>query len=144
MIKLIGLQPITTTITSTFTPEVRTYNIVSGIMSDECKPYRVAQQAMMWLNDEGFLGELECIYPQMVEQALCRYQNDIVPQNGFPQFEVVSRDNISYVQHQGKSFCVWLDRDKTINSEVLYESIHFMFADGELVGIRADQNSVIE
>jgi hypothetical protein len=144
MIKLRGLQSVDTTVKSTFTPEVRTYNIVSGRMSDECKPYRVAQHAMFWLDDEGFLGELECIYPKVVEQAYCHYSDTLVPRNGFPQFEVLSTDSICAVQHQGNSFTVWFSKDKTIDDEIVSENVHFLFAGDELVGIKADQISIIE
>jgi hypothetical protein len=144
MIKLRGLQSVDTTVTSTFTPEVRTYNIVSGRMSDECKPYRVAQHAMLWLDDEGFLGELECIYPQVVEQACCHHPGNLAPRSGFPQFEILSTDNICAVQHQGNSFTVWFSRDKTIDDEIMFENVHFLFAGNELVGIKADQVSIIE
>ena len=135
MIKLVGVQPIATAVTSTITPEVRTYDIVSEMMSDECKPYRVAEHAMLWLDNQGFLGELECIYPQVVEQPLCNYLDEVIPQNGYPQLIVSSCDNVSYIQHQGDNFSIWLAKDKTIDNEVLSGNVHFLFADNELVGL---------
>lgn len=58
MIKLITFKTEDTNIQITYTPDVRTYNVVSGLMNDECKPFKIAQSAMMWVNDKGYLGEI--------------------------------------------------------------------------------------
>ena len=141
MIKLIGLQPIVTTIVA-YRPEY-VCDIQSGKLSDDCRAYEVAtDKAMLWLDGEGFFGELECLFPRVEEQACCHYPDNLVPRYGFPQLKVLSTDNICVVQDQGDSYTIWLSRDKTIDDEIVFESIHFLFADGELMGIKADQISI--
>ncbi len=98
--------------------------------------------AMMWVDREGFFCELECITPRVEEQACCHYPYNLVLCYGLPQLKVLSDDGICVVQDQGDSYTIWLSRDKTIDDEIVFESIHFLFADGELVGIKADQISI--
>ena len=141
MIKLIGLQSIATTIAAYRTEDV--CDIESGKLSDDCRVYEVvADHAMLWLDKEGFFGELECLFPYVVEQAYCRYPDNLVPRYGFPQLKVLSTDNICAVQDQGDSYTIWLARDKTIDDEIVYGSVHFLFADDELVGIKATEISI--
>lgn len=55
MIKINSIKDIKTEIEISYTPEVKTYDISTTLMTDECKPYRVAESAMIWINEVGFL-----------------------------------------------------------------------------------------
>ncbi|MFL5703900.1 MAG: hypothetical protein ACJ8AG_13850 [Ktedonobacteraceae bacterium] len=133
-----------TAIEASFTPEVSTYNIVSGLMSNDCKPFRIAQGTMLWLHEDGFLGELECIFPQIVDKPLCSYATGISQREGFPQFEVRSLDNEDCIQNCEDGFIAWLVRDTTVDLQVCFKNVHFFFSIDELVAIEAHQVLLVE
>lgn len=144
MIKLIGLPAVETDIVASFTPEVNAYNIVSGFMSDECKPYRVAQKVMIWLHDEGFVGELEAISPWVIDTSPCNFSEKASQREGFPQFIVPSRDNEGLIQHIEDGYVVWLAKGKTIDEQITYKQVQFFLSEEELVAIAARHVSIVE
>lgn len=46
----------------TYSVSSNTYNIVSEYMDDNCKPYKIADGVMIWLDDKGLIGEIESIF----------------------------------------------------------------------------------
>ncbi len=137
MIKINSIKDIKTEIEISFTPQVKTYNISTALMSDECKPYRVAQSAMLWINHEGYLGEIECIYTEKVDKPQCKYSKVINQVNGFPQFEINTCDNEAYIQDFEDGFIIWLSKNKLINTKVSYGDLIFLLSEKELVAIVA-------
>lgn len=77
MIRLLDIRVEETDIETSNIPEVRTYNIISGMMSDDCKPFRIAQSAMIWMTEDGYIGEIECIYPIEVDANMCLFKETI-------------------------------------------------------------------
>ncbi len=119
MIKVIGLQPLADVdIEVSYTPEVRTYNIISGMMSDDCLPFRVAQHVMVWLNTDGLLGELEAIYPPIVGLSLCTYAEHINEQEGFPRMMVVAVGDEGLLQPTEDGFVVWFAQKRMIDKSL--------------------------
>ncbi|HAK1623352.1 TPA: hypothetical protein H1053_002809, partial [Listeria monocytogenes] len=49
---------------------VQNFDILTERMEDDFIPYRVEQNVMMWLNDDGIIGEIECIFPTQIEQQI--------------------------------------------------------------------------
>ena len=135
MIKLIAIRIEETDIQITNIPEVRTYNIVSGMMSDDCKPFRIAQSVMIWMTENGYIGEVECIYPIEVEKQICLFKETIKQFSGFPAFDVLRCDNDAYIQDQNNGFTIWLSKDKEIDTEIVYKQLRFLVSNSELVGI---------
>lgn len=135
MIRVMGFNDVQTEIEVSYTAEVKTYNLITDLMSDECEPYRVAQSAMLWLNRNGDIGELECIYPKVVESSPCRFSELIYEQKGLPQLEVTSDDSDVYVQHHEEGYIVWFTKGKVIDSQIQMKNTTFLLAGSELSGI---------
>lgn len=144
MIKLVGVQDINVDIKASFTPSVKTYNIVSGLMSDDCQPYRVAQSVMIWLTPEGFLGEIEAIYPPLVSYSLDESLEGIDKQRGFPLFEVGACDNDGFIQHLENGFRIWFSKEKTTSLLISYKNVDFFVAGDKLLSVAAYHTSLIE
>ncbi len=144
MIKLIGLQTVDTDIVASFTPEVNAYNIISGFMSDDCKPYRVALKVIIWFHDDGFVGELEAISPWVIDKSPCNYAEKISQMEGFPQFAIPSCDNEGAIQHLEDGYIVWLAKGKTIDEQINYKQVQFLLSGEELIAIAARHVSVVE
>lgn len=137
MIQLTEIQSSDVDIDVSITPEVRTYNIVSGFMSDDARPYRVAQHVMIWLDPTGFLGELEAIYPLIVHNSPCQYGKELSRKAGFPRFEIPACDNEGMIQLLDDGFVVWLAKEKTIDGQIDFNNVQFLLAQGEMVAIGA-------
>jgi hypothetical protein len=145
MIKVIGLQSLADVdIEVSYTPEVRTYNIISGMMSDDCLPFRVAQHVMVWLNTDGLLGELEAIYPPIVGVSLCTYADHINEQEGFPRLMVVAVGDEGLLQPIEDGFVVWFAQKRMIDRIITFKTLTFLAVEDELVAIVAHQVTPVE
>ena len=144
MIRLIGVHNRDTSIEVSVEITDRAYTIVSGLMSDDGRPYRLAERVMIWLDPVGFLGEVEAIYPPMTTRALCQYEETLQKQGGFPQLEVLAYDNEGIIQPLDDGFIVWLAKEKIIDLEVEFKNLQFLFTQEELVAIVAHQASIIK
>jgi hypothetical protein len=117
--------------------ESRAYTIDTDFLSDSCKPYEVARNhTMIWLDKRGFLGEIECLRPTIVEKPPCRTQV-VSHLEGFPRLSILSDNNISVVQWIDDGYIIWLAEGKTVDTEIQYKTLQFFFAGEELTGIVA-------
>lgn len=144
MIRLLEVQKSTTDIEVSMTPEIRTYNIVSGLMSDNCQPYRVAERIMIWLTPTGLLGELEAIYPPTVNKFPCQYEKELRKQDGFPRFEVITCNGEGIIQPLDDGFIVWLRKERTVDLLIEFKQVQFLFEQDELVAIVTHRVSIVE
>lgn len=146
MIKIISYRTEDTNIEITYTPDVRTYNIVSGLMTDDCRPFRIAQSAMIWIDENGYIGEIECIYPIVVEEQTCIFKDKVKTFDGFPAFEIpyCGNDNEVYIQNQDSGFIIWFSKDKEIDTIIKFKQLRFLIVSNELVGITCKEHEIIE
>lgn len=144
MIKVVDVCEMNINTDVSFTPEVKTYNILTGKMTDECKPFRIAQSAMMWIDSEGFLGEIECIYPQIVKESLCEKSSNIAKKSGLPKLEIDGCANEISIQHWNDGYIIWISKDKEIDSQIDFDKLVFWISDNELVAIKCTDYLVIE
>lgn len=144
MIKIICNIIKNTNVEITYIPAVRTYNVASGLMTDNCRPFRIAQSAMIWIDENGYIGEIECIYPVVVEDQICTIKDNVEIFYGFPAFEVVCCDNEVYVQSQDSGFIIWFSKDKEIDTIITFKQLRFLIASNELVGITCKEYEIIE
>jgi hypothetical protein len=144
MIRLIEVHTSESAMEVSITPEVHTYNIVSGYMSDDARAYRVADYVMIWLALPGFVGEVEAIYPPIVQNSPCHSGKELIRSTGFPRFEIAACDNEGMIQPMNDGFIVWLAKGKTIDRQIDFKQVQFLLADDELVGIVAHQPSIVK
>ena len=144
MIKLLNTIVVNTEIEVSFTPEVKTYNIVTGFMSDNCRPFRVSVHIMIWITEEGYIGEIECIYPETVDTPLCSYSHDLSRKLGFPQIEICSCDNEAYIQHCDEGFTIWLNKEKMINKIIDCNQFLLLVSGDELVAVKTQECNIVE
>ncbi|SFX09788.1 hypothetical protein SAMN04487866_101516 [Thermoactinomyces sp. DSM 45891] len=144
MIKLTNLRNVSSEINGSYTPEVNTYNIVSGFMSDNSRPFRVSQSIMFWINESGFLGEIECIYPAIVNEWACNYADRCIKEIGFPQLEIITPSNQAYVQSLEEGFIIWFSKGELIDLEIAFSNAVFLFSGNELVGLKISPILIVE
>lgn len=137
MIKLEEVCRLETHILAVVDDEARAYTIDTDLLSDSCKPYEVVRNhIMIWLDERGFLGEIECLTPTVVEKPPCNTQG-VSHQEGFPRLAILSYNNISVVQFIDDGYIIWLAEGKTVDAEIQYKTLQFFFTGDELVGIAA-------
>lgn len=108
---------------SSFAVEVKTFNIITSKMDDSFIPYRVNRNCMMWVSDGGVLGEIECIFPDVIGNFPEYIEKDMPKFKGFPLVESVYSDSSSKV---------YIEEDRFI----------LVFDDSELATIRYQQDNV--
>jgi hypothetical protein len=92
LLKEIGLNHDSSTVSCTYTPSVKTYNIVTENMTDDCNPIQLGNGCCIWLNERGQLGEVECIYPKLLDNGTSLYSQLGELVDGIPSFEISSFD----------------------------------------------------
>ncbi|WP_322908107.1 hypothetical protein [Paenibacillus campi] len=92
---------------------------------------------MIWLSASDELGEVECIFPTVVENPPCKPSGSINKQTGFPILAMTSEPvNEVCIQFHEEDFTIWFVTDKVIDSQIQADAITFLIANAnELVGI---------
>lgn len=131
--------------TCTYTPSIRTINMVTTYMNDECIPYQIGMGTCIWLNKSGTMGEIELIYPTHTSQSNFFESDRIEKIIGEPIFSVneVDYDNIT-VEISQDNLIIWLKSESEFDLKVITENIYYLFQDKELVAIGAETYDVIE
>lgn len=123
--------------------DVKTYNIVTSLMTDEAIPFELGGSTILWLTKEGFLGEIESIYPILTKGALCEQAGDLQQKVGFPRMEIVQGKSEVSIEPYAKGYIIWLAKGKKADSEVVCGILRFLVAYDEIVAIVCEQaNSV--
>ncbi|MBC2297123.1 hypothetical protein HCB41_10645 [Listeria welshimeri] len=119
---------------------VQNFDILTERMNDDFIPHRVEQNIMMWLDNHGILGEIECIFPTQIEQQilLIKEKNTLV-QNGCP---LIDTDESIFVPEvkvfkNDNYFMLYLSEPYKYNREIISENLTFYVNDKELVAIKA-------
>lgn len=131
-------------VSCTYTPSVKTYNIVTENMTDDCKPIQLGNGCCIWLNERGQLGEAECIYPKLLDNGTALYyqQGELV--DGVPSFEISPFDADVVVEQIENGFIIWFSRSKQVKQEISQNRISYLLSDNELLGIVSKNFEIIE
>ncbi|EAE8307518.1 hypothetical protein BOQ37_05230 [Listeria monocytogenes] len=122
---------------------VQNFDILTERMEDDFIPYRVEQNVMMWLNDDGIIGEIECIFPTQIEQQISLIEEeDTVVLNGFPLVDTEENVFIPEVKVFKKDnyFMLYLSKSCKYNKIIISENLTFYVYNTELIAIKAIQS----
>lgn len=135
MIKVVGINNKNVQFNITYIEQVKTYNITTEFMSNECTNYRVEQSNMIWLNHEGAISEIESIYPKTVQKECCYFAKQIKYLSGFPRLHIIATSDDFCIQHAQNKFIMWFAKEKIIDVHLQSENIDFYIGKDELLGI---------
>ncbi|EAC3129703.1 hypothetical protein L1427_000315 [Listeria monocytogenes] len=122
---------------------VQNFDILTEKMEDDFIPYRVEQNVMMWLNDDGIIGEIECIFPTQIEQQKSLIEEeDTLVLNGFPLVDTEENVFIPEVKvfKNNNYFMLYLSESCKYNKIIISENLTFYVNNTELIAIRAIQD----
>ncbi len=144
LIKVTDIKESELTFEAKYIKEVRNYDILTNYMSDDCVPYRIHQATMLWISEAGELGEIECIYPIMVESKEPLELSGFPQKHGVPILEVVSSEDAEvWIEYQKNTFIIWLAANKSIQSCIEAANIKFLVtAESELIGILCERVTI--
>ncbi|MHB1685217.1 MAG: hypothetical protein ACYCYO_20830 [Bacilli bacterium] len=138
MIKIIDIVERTVDVEIEVVSSVRTYDITTTDMTDNCTPYRFAQKAMMWLNQNGFIAEVECIYPQTVDNPVCAMSDDVNTRKGSPILELDGESGQVWVEEHDASFTIWFEQGHEIEQEIVVaRNLKVLASQSQVLGITA-------
>lgn len=135
MVKVVSFVEREVRVVAQIVPSVRTYDVTTSDMSDDCLSYRVAGQAAMWLTQDGVLAEIECIYPDECASPMCIVPVEVPTRVACPVL-VPGEEGPLWVARHGTAFTIWLARDKVVDQAYrMTRTLELLAAQGELVGI---------
>ncbi|EAC3357437.1 hypothetical protein [Listeria monocytogenes] len=123
-----------------FIDEIKNFDIVTEKMNDSFYTYRLESNVMMWLNDEGIIGEIECIFPKQLDKEISLVKNQkILTQQGFPLIDTETEITVHEISiFKGANyFTLYLTKSANYNKEIISENLVFYLHDMELIAIKA-------
>lgn len=123
-------------IETSYIDEIKTFNIVTNFMDDDCKAYEIAIGSMLWNNDNSIMGELECIFPPIVHSDQCVFSKGIRSVNGIPKLKVIDNNADVCLQLSESDYIIWFKKEANIDLQINSNNVEFLFSDEELVAIK--------
>lgn len=120
---------------------IMNFDILTEKMNDNFLPYRIEQNVMMWLSDDGLLGEIECIYPELlVEEVNLVKDQNMVKKSGFPLINMDESLKVPKVKiFLGKEyFILYFSESQNYNKIIISESLTFYVSNATLIAIKAN------
>ncbi|MFD1887618.1 hypothetical protein [Paenibacillus wenxiniae] len=132
-----------TEVTSLYTPSIKTFNIVTERMSDNCLPIIIGEGICIWLTPDGALGEIECIYPNISTDLYSpQIQQKVI---GTPLFYINDiQSNGICVKEFYEGFIICFSSENEIEIEVIQGNISYFFTQNILVAIGAKRMKLIK
>ncbi|MBO0447669.1 hypothetical protein JZO78_15155 [Enterococcus ureilyticus] len=125
-----------------FEESIGNFDILTEKMDDNFTPYRIEQSVMMWINEEGVLGEIECIFPEQVNDEITLISSKIVrEQNGFPIININEKISFScnevLVFAGDDYFVLYFTNTKVYDVKIISQNLVFYLFNSELIAIKA-------
>ncbi len=111
-------------------------------MTDESKPIQLAGGGCIWLAADGAIGEIEFIFPKIVQKPNEIRANQYVI--GIPAFELTTPkyDN-SFIQVLEEGIIIWLNEQAEIELSIRSEHIEFLISNNQLCGVLIKDVTII-
>ncbi|MHC5218146.1 hypothetical protein ACYSNR_15910 [Enterococcus sp. LJL128] len=125
----------------TYVDEIKNFDIVTEKMNDNFYTYPLGTNMMMWLDDDGLIGEIECIFPEQLDREIFLIEKQgTLMQNGFPLIntEVPVEVSIAKVFKGNDYFVLYFSESETYNKKVIATNLTFYVDNNELVAIKAE------
>lgn len=126
---------------NSYEASIMNFDILTEKMNDNFIPYRIEQNVMMWVSEDGLLGEIECIYPKLLDEevALAKDQYTL-EESGFPLISVEGSLEVPEVNvFQGEEyFILYFFELQNYNRIIISDSLTFYVHNATLIAIKAN------
>ncbi len=125
---------------NSYEESVENIDILTEKMDDDFVPYRVEQNVMMWLNQEGLLGEIECIFPTKLDEEVRLVKRaNITVENGFPLINTEEIIEVPEVKTfvGNEYFVLYFSELTEYDRMIVANDLSFYLEEEELIAIKA-------
>ncbi|MEI3607176.1 hypothetical protein SPD48_15895 [Pseudogracilibacillus sp. SE30717A] len=125
-------------ITTSFIEEVNTYSISTEKMNDDCLPIRYSQSLMVWIDENGYIGEMESIFPVQTEEDMeFSFTSNFVREKGLPKIEVFEENKDIKVKNTKGGFILLFSDYTQIDKVIECEKVKFYCSNNFVIAIDA-------
>lgn len=127
-------------IINSYEESVNTFNSLSDLMDDTYLAYRVNQHMMCWINNDGQIGEIECIYPSEIKkEKVLIGKHCLKIKKGFPILDMSSNliETSLAVFNSHNYFIMYLSEDNNYSILLETKSLVFYLNGPNIVAIKA-------
>lgn len=120
---------------------VENFDILTEKMNDDFIPYRVEQNVMMWLDKEGVLGEIECIFPMQIDKKISLVESENTEiKEGFPLIDTEEPIGVPIVKvfKNKKYFILYFSELEMYDKKIISENLSFYVNSNELIAVEAE------
>lgn len=124
-----------------YVDEVKNFDIITEKMNEDFYTYPLGSNMMMWLDDDGLIGEIECIFPEQSDREIfLMEQTGVSIQNGFPLIntEVPVDVSIAKVFKSNDYFILYFSELKMYDKKIISKNLTFYVNGDELLAIKAE------
>ncbi len=125
---------------NSYEESVENIDILTEKMDDDFIPYRVEQNVMMWLNQEGLLGEIECIFPTRLDEEVRLVKRaNITVETGFPLINTEETMEVPEVKTfvGNEYFVLYFSELTEYDRMIVANDLSFYLEEEELIAIKA-------
>ncbi|WP_088810495.1 MULTISPECIES: hypothetical protein [Listeria] len=119
--------------------EIKNFDIITEKMDDDFYTFPLGTNMMMWLNQDGLLGELECIFPEQIDEEIVLNNQNAVVKVGFPLVEIEEAVTVSKAKvfRSEAYFTLYFSEIKTYDKCIISKNLSFYVNNDELIAIKA-------
>lgn len=143
MIKLIKFLNKNRIYDASYIQEVKTFNLLSKEMNDECIPYLDSTACMLWIDDKNVLCELESIYPVDVNEDRGFRKMQLEEISGLPVILVDNEDKVVKIFREGKDVILFLNDNKKPDKKCVNENIIYYISKNEIIAIECKNTEIV-
>ncbi|PZL71997.1 hypothetical protein [Enterococcus plantarum] len=120
---------------------VENFDILTEKMNDDFIPYRIEQNVMMWLNEKGIIGEIECIFPMQIDEKISLVESkNSETKDGFPLIDIERPIEVPIVKvfKNKEYFILYLSELEMYDKKIKSKNLSFYAKGDELIAIKAE------
>ena len=135
MMKIKGYEKQTRCYQGTYISEVRTFNISSDDMDDDCKPRMESTGCITWTDDKMSLCELETIYPEEVTWDQGIRNAPLATVTGLPVLEIKEEEKGVWLFQEGTDAILFLKEKVNPDKKCEVGQVVYYISGDEVVAI---------
>lgn len=118
--------------------DIHNYDITTEFMEDDFVPARVAESMMLWVGQNGKIGEIELIFPDETKEKKSYHTNKSIPQKiGFPLVKPVRQKHNVSVYRDADGFTIYISDSEICDYVVHSGKLSFYIFEDHIIAVTA-------
>lgn len=128
---------------ASYIEEVRTFNMISHNMNDDCKPHLESTACMIWVDENGLIGELECIYPIELEDDRGVRELKLEMASGIPCIRVSYQEKAVKLFRDKDNVILFLTDEKKPDKRCRVGNLIYYVTGNELIALECIKTKIV-